>query len=325
MAVALARSMDSAAITSEDLPRDALSAFEEERLPCRWPPSGSSRGAAEEDDMAGSGGVAAPNVASEKGTPNAAAHPRRGARFCCPHFAFLCFLERCKDHCLLLLLQTPLLTILISLLHSCAIMSASSIFRGSRTLLRGRIPNARYASTAAFNGAKRASTAVTPGGAKAAASMPITMPRLGISAASNDRSVQLLSSLLNQEFCLYIALRNAHWGVQARGSFRDLHLMFKEAYEEADATYDELAERMRTLGAFAAIDPHKLNSTQPEEHLLHQRSSTVIVTDACGGLHDALRADRCMYIRPQSSRCLLYTLQRRWSPSSRRCGPPPRR
>src|SRR5580658_9816250 len=59
---------------------------------------------------------------------------------------------------------------------------------------------------------------------------------------------QALNGLVADAFALYLKTKNFHW--HASGPhFRDYHLLFDEQAAEIYATTDELAERVRKLGA----------------------------------------------------------------------------
>lgn len=78
---------------------------------------------------------------------------------------------------------------------------------------------------------------------------------------------------------LYILLRNAHWAVQSP-QFKELHILFQDQYEFADSVFDEVAERIRTLGGQASIVPKELDdvtSLQPSPADLHKHSAPEIL------------------------------------------------
>lgn len=62
-----------------------------------------------------------------------------------------------------------------------------------------------------------------------------------------NQIVQQLSSILADNFVLYVKTLNFHWNVVDE-RFYQLHKLFEEQYEELDAASDELAERIRMLG-----------------------------------------------------------------------------
>lgn len=59
-----------------------------------------------------------------------------------------------------------------------------------------------------------------------------------------------LARLLADTYGLYLKTQGYHWNVVGP-HFRSLHLMFEEQYEELSDAVDEIAERIRTLGAIA--------------------------------------------------------------------------
>jgi len=59
---------------------------------------------------------------------------------------------------------------------------------------------------------------------------------------------EALNGLLADTFALYMKTKNFHWHVSGP-HFRDYHLLFDEQAAEVYASTDELAERVRKLGA----------------------------------------------------------------------------
>ena len=59
---------------------------------------------------------------------------------------------------------------------------------------------------------------------------------------------KLLNGLVADSFVLYVKTKNFHWHVSGP-HFRDYHLLFDEQAAEIFATIDDLAERVRKLGA----------------------------------------------------------------------------
>ena len=59
---------------------------------------------------------------------------------------------------------------------------------------------------------------------------------------------EALNGLVADSFALYTKTKNFHWHVSGP-HFRDYHLLFDEQATEIFATVDELAERVRKLGA----------------------------------------------------------------------------
>jgi starvation-inducible DNA-binding protein len=73
---------------------------------------------------------------------------------------------------------------------------------------------------------------------------------IGISSEGRKAVIEVLRALLADEFTLYVKTRNFHWNVVAP-NFHDLHKFFEAQYEALDDTVDAVAERIRSLDAFA--------------------------------------------------------------------------
>lgn len=67
---------------------------------------------------------------------------------------------------------------------------------------------------------------------------------------SNQAVVKELSILLASSYTLYLKTQNYHWNVTGP-MFTTLHTLFETEYTELAAAVDEIAERIRALGAFA--------------------------------------------------------------------------
>lgn len=66
----------------------------------------------------------------------------------------------------------------------------------------------------------------------------------------NSQLVETLSKLLASTYTLYIKTHNYHWNVTGP-MFSSLHLLFETQYTELAAAVDEIAERIRAVGAYA--------------------------------------------------------------------------
>jgi len=60
--------------------------------------------------------------------------------------------------------------------------------------------------------------------------------------------VKALEQILADSYALYFKTQNYHWNVEG-AEFRSLHLLFEGQYEDLAESLDELAERIRALGA----------------------------------------------------------------------------
>ena len=79
----------------------------------------------------------------------------------------------------------------------------------------------------------------------------LSSANIGLSQESLLKIGAVLQGLLADEHVLYIKLRNYHWNVQGM-HFKQLHLLFEEQYRQLEVQIDAVAERIRSLGMFAA-------------------------------------------------------------------------
>lgn len=87
---------------------------------------------------------------------------------------------------------------------------------------------------------------------------------LGLSTLDRSGVVELLNTLLADEFVLYTKTRNYHWHVVGP-HFSELHTFFETQYNALSETVDAVAERVR------ALDGQALGSLA--EYLEHTRLS----------------------------------------------------
>ena len=72
----------------------------------------------------------------------------------------------------------------------------------------------------------------------------------GIPADSRTKIADGLSRVLADSYTLYLKTHNYHWNVTGP-MFQTLHIMFEGQYTELATAVDEVAERIRALGAYA--------------------------------------------------------------------------
>jgi starvation-inducible DNA-binding protein len=72
-------------------------------------------------------------------------------------------------------------------------------------------------------------------------------PQIGLSDEQRKGVVNILNTLLSDEYVLYTKTRNYHWNVVGP-QFNDLHKFFADQYDELNDVVDEVAERVRALG-----------------------------------------------------------------------------
>lgn len=104
------------------------------------------------------------------------------------------------------------------------------------------------------------------------------MTSIDIGILENDRTeiADGLKKLLGDSYTLYLQTHNFHWNVTGP-SFRELHLMFEEHYQELAEAVDVIAERIRTLdvaapGTYKALAAHssieEVEGVPPAEEMI---------------------------------------------------------
>lgn len=73
---------------------------------------------------------------------------------------------------------------------------------------------------------------------------------IGIKEADRIRSARTIGKLLADTYALYLKTHGYHWNVEGP-HFQQLHSLFMQQYTEMWTAVDELAERIRALGAYA--------------------------------------------------------------------------
>ncbi|MGE3274786.1 MAG: Dps family protein [Vicinamibacterales bacterium] len=75
-------------------------------------------------------------------------------------------------------------------------------------------------------------------------------PEVPVTTPQNQAVVDALSRLLADSYTVYLKTHNFHWNVTGR-MFTTLHTLFETEYTELALAVDEIAERIRALGAYA--------------------------------------------------------------------------
>lgn len=70
---------------------------------------------------------------------------------------------------------------------------------------------------------------------------------------SSQEIINQLNIVLVETYSLYLKTQSYHWNVTG-ASFYSLHHLFEEQYKELAEAIDEIAERIRTLGAKVKVD-----------------------------------------------------------------------
>ena len=118
-------------------------------------------------------------------------------------------------------------------------------------------------------------------------------PDLGIAESDRTELTKQLSSLLADTYTLYLKTHNYHWNVTGP-LFRSLHLMFEEEYTEMWAAVDDIAERIRSLGAPAPgtyAEYSRMSSVKEREGV---PAATEMIEDLVVGHETVVRTARSL-------------------------------
>ncbi|MBD3270146.1 DNA starvation/stationary phase protection protein [Candidatus Peregrinibacteria bacterium] len=75
---------------------------------------------------------------------------------------------------------------------------------------------------------------------------------IGLDNSVKEKVSDILKHILADTYVLYYKTQVSHWNIEDP-RFHSLHEMFEEQYEQLQDATDEIAERMRTLGAKAPL------------------------------------------------------------------------
>ena len=74
---------------------------------------------------------------------------------------------------------------------------------------------------------------------------------IGITSPNRQIVASELAKILADETILYTKTKNAHWNIEGP-DFHEKHLFFESQFIQLDALIDQIAERMRSIGHYAA-------------------------------------------------------------------------
>lgn len=78
---------------------------------------------------------------------------------------------------------------------------------------------------------------------------------IGLAPNTRQKISGILGKILSDQYVLYTKTRNYHWNVTGE-DFAQYHKLFEDQYSAIDSDIDDVAERIRALGAKA---PSTLN------------------------------------------------------------------
>ena len=112
-------------------------------------------------------------------------------------------------------------------------------------------------------------------------------PNIGLADKQREGVVQILNTLLSDEYLLYTKARNYHWNVTGP-QFNDLHKFFESQYEALNEIVDDVAERARSLGGNSLGTLKEfVQHTRLKEHPSHYPSARDMISNLLAD-HEAL-------------------------------------
>ena len=120
----------------------------------------------------------------------------------------------------------------------------------------------------------------------------MTQANIGITEQSRHKIVEILSSILSDEYVLYTKTRNYHWNVVGP-HFNEYHETFEEQYDGLADDVDEVAERIRSLGfkAPSTLSEFQKNS-QLKEHPGEYPDANTMVSNLLGDHETVIKTIR---------------------------------
>ncbi|MCB1518437.1 MAG: DNA starvation/stationary phase protection protein [Hyphomicrobiaceae bacterium] len=103
-----------------------------------------------------------------------------------------------------------------------------------------------------------------------------------------QKNIESLNTILGKTFGLYVQTHGYHWNVEGP-EFRQLHSQFEEQYTNLWGALDEIAERIRILGAYAPSSIAELAALGGEEAASAQSAAAMVA--ALIEAHEAMAAD----------------------------------
>lgn len=102
---------------------------------------------------------------------------------------------------------------------------------------------------------------------------------IGIAPQKIEKVSYLLNQLLADEHVIYLLERNSHWNISG-ADFSAMHIFFESLYTQTEARIDEVAERIRSLGAFPVASLQEyVRISQFKETLAGPNKSEVFITE----------------------------------------------
>jgi starvation-inducible DNA-binding protein len=117
---------------------------------------------------------------------------------------------------------------------------------------------------------------------------------IGIDEPDRQAIAEGLSRLLADSYTLYLKTHNYHWNVTGP-MFQTLHLMFETQYNELALAVDLIAERIRSLGAFAPASYREFSALSSIEEDEDRPDATEMIRRLVQGQETVARTARSVF------------------------------
>ena len=101
----------------------------------------------------------------------------------------------------------------------------------------------------------------------------------------SSATVRELSILLASSYTLYLKTHNYHWNVTGP-MFTTLHTLFETQYTELAMAVDEIAERIRALGAFAPGSYTEFAELSTVKEATNRPKATDMISELAADQHE---------------------------------------
>jgi starvation-inducible DNA-binding protein len=117
---------------------------------------------------------------------------------------------------------------------------------------------------------------------------------IGISEQDRKEIAEGLARVLADSYTLYLKTHNYHWNVTGP-MFQTLHLMFEQHYNELALAVDEIAERIRALGAPAPGTYREFTELSSIDEDLDRPAATEMIKRLVKGHEAVARTARSIF------------------------------
>ncbi len=114
---------------------------------------------------------------------------------------------------------------------------------------------------------------------------------IGINEPNRKQIAAALAKLLADTYVLYLKTHSFHWNVSGP-NFPQLHELFGAQYNELWTSLDEMAERMRALGALAPASGKAMTAAASIKEADGAPAATVMVKELLAGHEAAIKTAR---------------------------------